>query len=175
VAFGIAFSTLAIAVALFVTYALDATWPWFGHSHGDWADRVASGVGNDKIVAEIQRRLGPGELMAAESYTDVHVYALLSRERLETRLGLVHGGAHGLASLFWYRPDELRGKDFLFVTERPGLDAPLRDLFASVTEEEPYLVEYDGHVVRRVRFYRCDDLLHPEGAFSRLPAASPNR
>jgi len=175
VAFGIALSTAAIAVALFVVYALDATWPWFGHAHGNWADRVASAVGNDEIVAEIERRIRPGELMGAESYTDVHVYAFLSRGRLQTRLGLVHGGAHGLASLFWYRPEELRGKDFLFVTERPGLAAPLRERFASVTEEAPYLVKFDDHVIRHVRFYRCHDLLHPGGAFSRLPSRPSDR
>ncbi|MFI5167537.1 MAG: ArnT family glycosyltransferase [Thermoanaerobaculales bacterium] len=171
VAFGIALSTLLVAIVLFVTNALDVTWPLFGHAHGDLADRVASAVANEEVVAAIEKRLHPGELMAAESYTDVHVYALLSRGRLQTRLGLVHGGAHGLASLFWYRPEELRGKDFLFVTERPGLDVPLRDLFANVTEEEPYLVEYNGHVVRRVRFYSCHDLLRPEFYFSRLAPA----
>jgi hypothetical protein len=75
---------------------------------------------------------------------------------------------HGLASLYWYRPEELRGKDFLFVTIRDGLAAPLSEIFAEVSEEAPFLIERNGRVVRRVFFLRCRDLLRPAGTFPRL-------
>ena len=138
------------------------------------AGAVAAAVGNEEIVTEIERRLRPGEMMASESYTNVHLVAFLSGGTLPTRLARVRGGAHGLASLYWYRPEELIGRNFLFVTEREGLSAPLSEIFTEVTEEPPFLVERGGTVVRRVLFLRCRDLRHPEGTFTRLaPSRSP--
>ncbi|HVN75554.1 MAG TPA: hypothetical protein VMT19_04500, partial [Thermoanaerobaculaceae bacterium] len=148
---------------------LDVDWPLAGRARGPVADALAAAVANDEIAAEVGRRLAPGEMMASESYTDVHLYAFLSKGRIATRLARVHGGIHGLASLYWYRPDELRGKDFLFVTEREGMTDALRPLFAAVSEEPPLLIRRDGRIVRRVRFLRCRDLLAPEGVFTRLP------
>ncbi len=135
------------------------------------ADPVAAAVANDEIVAEVKRRLRPGEMMASESYTDVHLFAFLSGGTLPTRLAWVNRGVHGLASLYWYTPEELRGRDFLFVTERDGLQATLCERFASVTQEPPLVITRDGRAVRTVFFLRCRDLLHPEGTFTRLPPA----
>jgi hypothetical protein len=90
---------------------------------------------------------------------------------MPTRLAQMRGGVHGLASLYWYRPEELRGKNFLFVTMRDDLTSRLSGIFAEVTEEAPFLVMRGGTVVRRVSFLRCRDLLQPEGTFTRLPPA----
>ncbi len=166
---GAALSAAAVALVLFATAALDVRWPLVGRARGVFADSLAAAVANDEVVAEVERRLAPGEMMASESYTDVHLYAFLSRGRFETRLARVHGGIHGLASLYWYRPEDLRGRDFLFVTERDGQAEALRRVFASVTEEAPLLIRHDDRTVRRVLFLRCRDLLHPEGVFTRLP------
>ncbi len=171
-AFGVAVSLAAVALVLFATTALDVRWPFAGRMRGAVADKVAAAVANEKIVAEIESRLQPGEMMASESYTDVHLYAYLSHGRMPTRLARVHGGIHGLASLYWYPPETLRGRDFLFVTERPGLAPSLAAVFASVSEEPTFVVERDGRAVRTIRFLRCRDLLRPEGVFTRLPASA---
>ena len=170
--FGVALSVAAVALVVFATTALDVSWPVVGRARGAVADALAAAVANDEIVAEVERRLAPGEMMASESYTDVHLYAFLSGGRIPTRLARVHGGIHGLASLYWYRPEELRGKDFLFVTERDGLGDGLRQAFAVVSEEAPLVIQHNGRTVRRVHFLRCRDLRSPEGVFTRLPAGT---
>jgi hypothetical protein len=169
---GIAISLAALALVAFATTALDVNWPLVGRARGAFADTLAAAVANDEVVAEVERRLAPGEMMASESYTDVHLYAFLSKGRMPTRLARVHGGIHGLASLYWYPPETLRGKDFLFVTERDGLGDSLRDVFESVSEELPFVIRREGRTVRRVLFLRCRNLVHPEGVFTRLPSGT---
>lgn len=171
VAFGLAVSLLAVTAVLVVPRALGVRWPFVGRLERKALETVGAAVGNEEIVAEIERRLRPHELVASESYTNVHLFAFLSGGTLPTRLALVSGGVHGLASLYWYRPEELRGRDFLFVTERDGLRAALCDVFASVTEERPLQIVRDGRAVRTVCFLRCRNLLRPEGAFTRLAPA----
>jgi hypothetical protein len=171
VAFGLTVSLLAVTVVLVVPRALGVRWPLVGRLEGKGLETVAAAVGNREIVAEIERRLRPHELVDSESYTDVHLFAFLSGGTLPTRLARVNGGVHGLASLYWYWPEELRGKDFLFVTEREGLRAALCDVFTSVTEESPLLIVRDGRVVRAVYLMHCRNLLRPEGTFTRLPPA----
>jgi 4-amino-4-deoxy-L-arabinose transferase-like glycosyltransferase len=170
IGFGLAVSVSAVALVVFATTALDVSWPLVGRARGAAADALAAAVANEEIAAEVERRLAPGEMMASESYTDAHLYAFLSRGRIPTRLARVHGGIHGLASLYWYPPEELRGRDFLFVTEREGQAEALRQIFASVVEEAPFVIRHDGRTVRRVLFLRCRNLLRPEGVFTRLPA-----
>jgi 4-amino-4-deoxy-L-arabinose transferase-like glycosyltransferase len=174
VAFGLAFSLAATAAVLLVPRMLLVSPPFVGGVGERLAGTVAAAVGNEEIVTEVERRLRPGELVASESYTDVHLFAFLSGGTLPTRLARVRGGAHGLASLYWYRPEELLGSNVLFVTERDGLAAPLSEIFTDVTEEPPFLVERGGTVVRRVHFLRCGGLQHPEGTFTRLgPSRDP--
>jgi 4-amino-4-deoxy-L-arabinose transferase-like glycosyltransferase len=170
-AFGLVFSLLVVSAVLLAPAVLNVRWPFLGRLEGKLADTVAAAVANDDIVAVVKSRLHQGEMMACESYTDVHLYAFLSDGTLPTRLARVNGGVHGLASLYWYRPVELRGKDFLFVTERDGLKPALCDIFASVTDEPPLVITRDGRVVRTVYFLRCRNLLRPEGAFTRLAPA----
>jgi 4-amino-4-deoxy-L-arabinose transferase-like glycosyltransferase len=169
VAFGLAVSLFASAAALLLPRLIEVRWPLVGRLRGQAADTVAAAVANREIAAEVERRLRPGEMMASESYTTVHLFAFLSGGTLPTRLARVTGGVHGLASLYWYPPQELEGKSFLFVTERDGLAAPLAKLFARVSEDPPLVIERDGRVVRRVFFLRCADLLRPAGVFTRLP------
>src|SRR5690606_21299827 len=66
---------------------------------GREATLFGSLVGSEEITAEIEKRVRPGELVATETYSNVHLYAFLSKGRLETRLAKVTGGKHGLASL----------------------------------------------------------------------------
>jgi hypothetical protein len=168
VVFGLALSLAIVAALLLVSHILEVDWPFAGRFRGKLGKSVTAAVANDEIAAEVERCLRPGEMVASESYTNVHLFAFLSGGRMPTRLARVGGGIHGLASLYWYRPEELRGKDFLFVSTRDGLDAPLSEIFAAVSEEPPFLIERNGRVVRRVFFLRCRDLLRPEGTFTRL-------
>jgi hypothetical protein len=172
VAFGLALSLVAVTAVLLLPRMLEVRWPFVGRLHGSLADTFAAAVANDEIAAEVARRLRPGEMIASESYTNVHLLAFLSGGSLPTRLAHVRGGVHGLASLYWYRPEELQGRDFLFVTEREGLAAPLSEIFAGVVEKPPFLVERDGRVVRRVFFLHCRDLRRPEGTFTRVSMQS---
>jgi 4-amino-4-deoxy-L-arabinose transferase-like glycosyltransferase len=170
VALGLAISLGAVSAVLLVPRMTDGQW----HFAGRWKDRLANlaaaATANEEITAEVERRLRPGEMMASESYTNVHLFAFLSGGTLPTRLAHVGGGVHGLASLYWYRPEDLRGKDFLFVTTRQGMGPRLAGIFAEVTEEPPFLIRRNGTLVRQVYFLRCRDLRRPEGVFTRLPA-----
>jgi 4-amino-4-deoxy-L-arabinose transferase-like glycosyltransferase len=125
--------------------------------------------GNDEIAAEVERRLAAGELAATERYSAVHDVAFRTGGRVPTRLALLRGGSHGLASLYWYSPDELRDRDVLLFTERDGMGELLAPRCASIEELEPWSYVRDGVELRRYRFYRCRDLLHPEDVFTRLP------
>jgi 4-amino-4-deoxy-L-arabinose transferase-like glycosyltransferase len=171
VALGLAVSLGAVSAVLLLPRMLDARWVSAGRWRGSLSNLAAAATANEEIVAEVERRLRPDEMVASESYTNVHLFAFLSGGTMPTRLARVGGGVHGLASLYWYRPEELRGKNFLFVTTRGGLARPLSGVFAEVAEEPPFLVERNGAVVRRVFFLRCRDLLRPEGTFTRLAPA----
>jgi 4-amino-4-deoxy-L-arabinose transferase-like glycosyltransferase len=126
-------------------------------------------VGNEEIAREALNRLRPGEMAASENYTNVHLWAFLTEGELPTRLAWIKkGGRSGLPSLYWYSPAELRGRNFVFLTEKSGFDDELRRIFADVTEEEPIRVVRRGGVVRTVRVLRCRNLLLPEGTFTLL-------
>jgi 4-amino-4-deoxy-L-arabinose transferase-like glycosyltransferase len=130
--------------------------------------------GNREIAAEIARRLGPGELAARENYSDVHLVSFLSGGRTPTRLAYLRGGFHGLASLYWHPPESLQGRDVLHWSETPGgILEELRPLYRSVVEEEALEIVVGDEVLRRVRFYRCRELLEPRGVFTRLGSPPP--
>lgn len=126
-------------------------------------------IGNEEIAAEAKRRLRRGEMVASENYTHVHLLAFLTKGEMPTRLAWMKKNAvSGLPSLYWYRPAELRGKSFLFVTEKRGFDDALRAIFESVEEEAPIEIRRGGEVVRTVRVLRCTNLLEPRGTFTLL-------
>jgi 4-amino-4-deoxy-L-arabinose transferase-like glycosyltransferase len=170
-ALGLTLSCAAVLLVALAAPVLEADWPIVGRPRGYVADKLAAAVADEAVVTEIERRLRPGELMGSESYTNVHLYAFLSKGRIPTRLARINEGIHGLASLYWYRPEELRGKDVLFVTEREGLEPRLAAIFATVREEPPFEIRRGGRAVRRVLFFRCRDLIRPGGVFTRLRQA----
>lgn len=170
---GLLFVAAALATVFNPGPLLNLQWSYRGRPETFSTSTLARLVGNEAIVAEVRARRAPGELVASESYTTAHQLAFLSGGALETRLAHVLDGRHGLASLYWYSPDELRGRDVLFVTERPQVEERLRIVFASVAEEPPLEISLDGRVVRRVHFFRCRNLLHPESVFTRLGERRP--
>ena len=121
-------------------------------------------------VAKLLERLEPGELMASSSYTNVHLLGFLSGGELETRLANVNNGLHGLASLYWHEPDELVGRDFLFVANdrRGDMHAKLAEIFAEVEEQPPIEIRRQGRLIRSLRVLRCRGLQEPMPAFTRL-------
>jgi len=132
-AFGL---TIALGAAAVVAFA-DPLATWLAvpevRLYRKQSTLFGSLVGNEEITAGIANHLEPGELVASESYTSVHLFAYLSGGHLPTRLARLTGGKHGLASLYWYSPASLRGRDVLFVTEFPRKIGPrLEPLFGSV-------------------------------------------
>ncbi|MFA6955014.1 MAG: glycosyltransferase family 39 protein [Thermoanaerobaculia bacterium] len=126
-------------------------------------------IGNEEIAAEAKRRLLMGEMIASENYTHVHLLAFLMKGEIPTRLAwLKKNAVSGLPSLYWYSPLELRGRNFLFVTEKRGVDEGLRRIFERVEEEAPIEVRRNREVVRTVRVLRCRNLLEPKGSFTLL-------
>ena len=165
---GLGLSLAAVAIVLQPERLLAVDWRYRGQPNRINTRALAELVGNREIVDRIQSLRRPDELVASESYSDVHLYAFLSGGALPTRLANIRGGKHGLASLYWHRPAELAGRNMLFVTDREGQEKVLRGLFAEVRAEPPIEIVRNGEVVRSVLVYRCRDLLRPEGAFTRL-------
>ncbi len=167
---GLVLSAAVVLVALAPERLAAVEWSYRGRPHRISTKKLAAAIGNREIAREAARRRA-GRLVASESYTNVHLLAFLSRGTLPTRLAHVKPGKHGLASLYWYPPETLRGRDFLFVTEKPGVRPALERLFASVRDEPPIVVR-KGPVTRTITVFACDGLLHPEGTFTRLEPAS---
>ena len=165
---GLGLSLAAVGIVLLPERLVAIEWSYRGQPNRISTKALAELIGNREIVGRLQALRGPDELVASESYSDVHLYAFLSGGRLPTRLANIRGGKHGLASLYWYRPEELAGRDMLFVTDREGQEKVLRGLFAEVRAEPPISIVRGGAVVRTVLLYRCRSLLRPEGAFTRL-------
>jgi 4-amino-4-deoxy-L-arabinose transferase-like glycosyltransferase len=175
VAFGLAVSLAAIWVVLSPERLLDAEWSYEGRPHRISTDKLAALLANNEITAAVASARRPHELVASESYSTVHLLAFLSGGTLPTRLAHVKPGKHGLASLYWYSPQSLRGIDVLFVTEKRQVDERLREIFEEVEEEKPIEIVRDGSVVRAMRLLRCRNLLHPEGVFTRLQETTAER
>jgi hypothetical protein len=123
-------------------------------------------VGNAEVVRQIGAR-HDDEVLLMSSYTQVHLYAYLSGGRLEPRLAHLTGGKHGLASLYWYAPDDLVGREALVVTESSRLPRLIAPYCSPLEEEEPLEVVREGRVVRSFRVLRCGSILRDDGAFTR--------
>ena len=166
--FGLGLSLLAIAVVISPEPLLRIQWSYSGQPTRISTSALSDLIGNQEVADRVEADLKPGEMMASESYSDVHLYAFLTKGRMATRLAHIRGGTHGLASLYWHKPSELRGRDMLFVTERDGQLEKLQELFAEAHEIDPIEIRRNDEVVRTVLRYRCRNLLHPEGSFTRL-------
>jgi hypothetical protein len=139
-------------------------------------DRIANSpisylFGGDEVVDEVRERLRPGELVASDSYTITHLVGFDSGGEFENRLGRVMGrGLHGLASLYWHTPAELKGADMLFLTdEQDKIGEHLDLLFAECEEAEPIRIYRHNRMVRYEDVFHCRDLQEPNPTFTRLP------
>ncbi len=170
-AFGGIIGVAAITVALAPGLVLDRDWTYPGRPNRISTKSLASALGNEELLARIETIRRPGEIVSSESYTVTHVLGFLSKGRVPTILGDVAQGEHGLASLYWLSPEELRGRNVLFVSKHKYSPEPeLRKRFARVEALPPIDLERNGELVRRFVVFRCTNLLKPEGAFTRVPA-----
>jgi 4-amino-4-deoxy-L-arabinose transferase-like glycosyltransferase len=165
---GVSLTTLALGIVAMPEALVDAEWSYQGRSHRINTRKLAAAIGNDELLSGVRAARRPGELVASESYSTVHLLGFWSHGELETRLAHVKPGKHGLASLYWHSPDQLVGRDVLFVTEKQQVDERLIEVFADVQELPPIVVRRNGEVVRSIRLLRCSDLRKPEGTFTRL-------
>jgi 4-amino-4-deoxy-L-arabinose transferase-like glycosyltransferase len=167
--FGLLTSALLVGLAAGVEPLVSASWGPFERLRPGFARQVAPAVGNDELIAELRTRRRSGELIVSEGYTEVHLVAFLAGGSLPTRLAKATGGKHGLASLYWYRPSELKGRDFLLITEQGKVETRVPRLFESATRESPIVITRGGVIIREMQVWRCRNLLRPEGVFTRLP------
>lgn len=171
---GVIFGGLIVALVVGIVAApeklLEIQWTYSGRPGRVSTSAAADMIGNHEITDAIAARLAPGELVCSSSYTITHLTGFLSAGELPTRLANVNRGLHGLASLYWHHPDDLRGRDFLFVAhdKKGDMHARLEPLFASVTEQPPIEIQRQGRLIRSLRVLRCRDLREPVPAFSRL-------
>jgi len=168
--FGLTLSATALAIVAFPETLLEGLGPVSRRPVRVNTSSVAAIIGNDEIAREVAARLEPGEIMASSSYTNTHLLSFLSGGALETRLANINEGIHGLASLYWYDPDELAGGNFLFVaTDQFGdMHEKLAEIFSAVEEEPPIEIYRQGRLVRSMRVLRCRDLQVAVPAFTRL-------
>jgi len=172
VSIGMVLSLVVLGIVIAPEELAGVEWSYAGRAHRINTRKLAAAIGNDELLAGVRAARRQSELVASESYSTVHLLAFWSGGELPTRLAHVKPGKHGLASLYWYSPDELEGRDMLFVTEKHQVDARLKQLFAEVTELEPIRIQRNGELLRTVRLLRCRDLRTPAGAFTRRGSGS---
>jgi 4-amino-4-deoxy-L-arabinose transferase-like glycosyltransferase len=167
---GLTLSATVLAIVAFPENLLEIQWTYSGRPGRVSTSSAAAIIGNHEIAREVAARLQPGELMASSSYTNTHLLAFLSGGVLETRLANINNGLHGLASLYWHEPDDLVGRDFLFVAHDRGGDMHTRlaEIFAEVEEQPAIEIHRHGQHIRTLRVLRCRDLQKAVPAFSRL-------
>lgn len=169
--FGGAVAAVAITVAIVPSLVLDRDWTYPGRPNRISTKSLAAAFGNQELLARVEAMRRPDELVACESYTVVHVLGFLSKGTLPIVLGDVAGGDHGLASLYWMTPEELRGRNVLFVSKHKFSPEPqLKRIFANVEPLPPIDLVRNDELVRRFLVFRCSDLQRPEGAFTLNPA-----
>ena len=148
---------------------MDLQWKYEGRPNRINTSELARLVGNDRDLgrdrAAAWTRRRPCWLT---SYSDVHVYGLLSKGTLPTRLAHITGGEHGLASLYWYEWDDLIGRNALLVTEKEGVAAKIAPYCRDVETLEPNSCIVRGdQLVRSVSLFRCHEVIWDGGAFTR--------
>jgi hypothetical protein len=165
---GLAISLLAVFTTIFPEPVVRTVWQEGEERGGSAAAGVSLLIGNEEIAAQISTRRLPHEVVVSQAYPTVHHLAFLSGGELPTALANVRGGVHGLASLYWHRPEQLTGVDAFFVSEKADTAGRIPPLFAECFREEPIRVMLDGREIRHVHVLRCHDLRQPVPAFSRL-------
>mgnify|MGYP001816047551 CR=1 FL=1 len=136
------------------------------------SEKLEPMVGYAETVEAVAPLLGPGDLVASESYSMVHLVAFASGGSLPVHLADVNRGIHGLAALYWLPPERFEGVDLVFVTSRPETRAALEEMCREVHDLPPVEVRARGVLVRTITLFRCEQARPGPGVMSRLPPAS---
>jgi len=167
VVLGVVLSILIVGIALAPERLMTLEWSYPGRPGRVNTEALARIVGNEDITRSLAARRRPGEAMLLTSYSDVHLYGLLSKGELPTRLARITGGEHGLASLYWYEKDDLLGRNALVASEGHDIEAELRSFCRAVEQLPPIQVVRQGEVIRSVDVFRCTEITQDDGAFTR--------
>jgi hypothetical protein len=166
--FGVGLTAMAIFIAVLPEQLASVEWSYSGRPQRINTKKLAQLIGDDEVLERLRAERREGDMIVSDSYSMTHRLALLSGGELETRLAAVSGGSHGLASLYWYEPSELAGRDALVISRKDDIEDKLDELFVSVVELEPIRIERGGEVIRELRLLRATGLLSPVPAFTRL-------
>lgn len=165
--FGFVVSAGVIAIVLAPEALMDVEWSYGGRPKRFNTRELARLVGTERMAADIDDRRVPGEVLLFTSYTDTHLFRFVSKGRLETRLASLARGKHGLASLYWYEPGDLIGRDALFVTPKGRLARLLPTFCTEVEALEPVEFRRGDEVIRRLLLFRCRSITRDQGTFAR--------
>ena len=181
-AVGFSITGLVLVLALLAPLFLDFEWEYKPRPEKISSEKLARAFGTDELIEGVRQRrdqwaseigVPPESIyVGSESYTKTHLSAFVSRGELESRFLHIKGGKHGLASLYWYPPEDFEGRRILFFTENPGQEEQLKRHFRNV-EIEPALVIPVGKAGKRtLSLARCEDPLNPRPFLTRLGSST---
>jgi len=175
---GFSITGLVLILALLAPFFLSFEWEYKARPEKISSEKLARAFGTQQLVDGVRlrrdrwaREIGvPPEsiYVGSESYTKTHLAAFVSGGELESRFLHIKGGKHGLASLYWYPPEDFEGRQILFFTENPGQEETLRQHFRTVEIEPPLVVPIGEAGQRTLIVARCDDPLNPRPFLTRL-------
>jgi len=175
---GFAITGLVLLLALLAPLFLDFEWSYKPRPEKISSEKLARAFGTDLLVDGVRQRrdLWAEEVgvpadsiyVGSESYTKTHLAAFVSKGELESRFLHIKGGKHGLASLYWYPPEDFEGCRILFFTENPGQEEMLRQHFRRVEVRPPLVIPVGEAGQRTLSIARCEDPLDPRPFLTRL-------
>jgi hypothetical protein len=181
-AVGIALSASLIAILAMPGALAGFDWAYEERPNKIRTSKLVRIVGTEELAQALEQRraewaeeLGvpvDSVLVASESYSLVHLMAFYSGGDLPTRLLRLTAGQHGLASLYWYEPEEFVDRHFLVVSQKddwrlPLLEEEITSHFGRVEEQPPIVVDVGELGERTLRVWRCEQPLEPAIMFTR--------
>jgi len=178
---GFSITGLVLVLALLAPFFLSFEWEYKPRPEKISSEKLARAFGTDRLVEGVRQRrdrwareagVPPGSIyVGSESYTKTHLAAFVSKGELESRLLHIKGGKHGLASLYWYPPEDFEGRRILFFTENEDQEEQLRRHFRRVEIEPPLVIPIGEAGQRTLVIARCEDPLNPRPFLTRLTAS----
>ena len=179
---GFSITGLVLVLALLAPLFLSFEWEYKPRPEKISSEKLARAFGTQKLVDGVRQRrdqwareigVPPESIyVGSESYTKTHLAAFVSSGGLESRFLHIKGGKHGLASLYWYPPEDFEGRQILFFTENPGQEDKLRQHFRTVEIELPLVVTIGEAGQRTLIVARCEDPLNPRPFLTRLAGST---
>ena len=179
---GFSITGLVLVLALLAPLFLSFEWEYKARPEKISSEKLARAFGTDRLVDGVRLRrdrwareinVPPESIyVGSESYTKTHLSAFVSQGELASRFLHIKGGKHGLASLYWYPPEDFEGRRILFFTENPGQEEKLRQRFRRVETEPPLVIPIGEAGQRTLIVARCEDPLNPRPFLTRLASST---